>query len=217
MTTTHKLGRPVEARLLEPETFQLRDVDTTAGYKMLGGLAVPYDRLADIGWFLEEFAPGSLAKSIREAARGLPLLLFHNGQAFPVGVAAEWKETAGGLEGRWKLDDSPEAQRAAKLAKPDDDGRAPLGYMSIRFAPIRSEWTYADEFDPDRGPDYKDRVRRTEARLLETSLVSTPAYKEAAVSFVRTGERAIHREASGREVKGWREYLERVRTSPRHQ
>jgi len=83
--------------------------------------------------------------------------------------------------------------------------------MSIRFVPIRSEWQYAEEFNPDLGPAYKDRVTRTEARLASTSLVSTPAYVGATVSFVRTGEHAISRAATGREIAGWREYLESVR------
>jgi HK97 family phage prohead protease len=178
--------------------------------KWLEGTAVPYNRDADIGFFVEQFSPGSLAKSITEAARSLPLHLFHDSASFPIGVASEWRDGKDALEGVWKLDDSDLAQRAAKLAQADDDGTALLGYMSIRFAPIRSEWTYVDDWNPDLGPNHKDHVIRTEARLLETSLVSTPAYKEAAVSFVRTAERAISREASGREVKGWREYLERV-------
>lgn len=212
--TTPKRRRPVEARILPPETVHLR-ADTTKGasgtLRWLEGIAVPYDRDADIGWFIESFAAGSLAKSIREAARSLPLHLFHDSQALPIGVASEWKDGDRELVGRWKLDDSELAQRAARMAQPDDSGAAMLGYLSIRFAPIRSEWTTVDDFNPDLGPEHKDRVRRTEARLLETSLVSTPAYKEAAVSFVRTGERAIHPEATGREIKAWRSYLEEIR------
>ena len=210
-TMTRRPNRPVEERI-QP-VMHLR-AETTTGQsgtlRWLEGTAVPYNRDADIGFFVEQFAPGSLAKSITEAARSLPLHLFHDSASFPIGVASEWRDGKEALEGVWKLDDSDLAQRAAKLAKADDDGTALLGYMSIRFAPIRSAWTYVDDWNPDLGPNHKDHVIRTEARLLETSLVSTPAYKEASVSFVRTAERAISREASGREVKGWREYLERV-------
>src|SRR5690606_27935055 len=45
--------------------IQLRDAETTDSLTMLSGRAVPYGESADIGWFLEEFAPGSLAKSIK--------------------------------------------------------------------------------------------------------------------------------------------------------
>lgn len=207
-------GRPDEQRI-NPVTVQLR-ADTTTGQsgtlQWLEGIAVPYNREADIGWFVESFAPGSLAASIKEAARSLPLHLFHDSQTMPIGVASEWRDGTDLLEGVWKLDDSDLAQRAARMATPDpESGVAPLGYMSIRFAPIRSDWVYAEDFNPDLGPNHKDRVVRTKARLLETSLVSTPAYVGATVSFTRTGEHAINRAASGREIAGWREYLDSVR------
>jgi hypothetical protein len=200
-----------ESRLVPGRTVQLRDVSDRGNYTELVGIAVPYNRDADIGWFVESFAPGSLSKSIKEAARSLPLHLFHDDTTFPIGVARKWTELDTGLEGLWKLDDSDLAQRAARMADGGEDGEPMLGYMSIRFSPIRSDWTYVEDWNPDLGPAHKDRVVRTEARLLETSLVSTPAYKEATVSLVRTGERAIGREATGRELKGWREYLDRVR------
>jgi HK97 family phage prohead protease len=210
---TPQTGRPDEQRINRVR-MEFR-TDTTTGQSgrldWLEGIAVPYARAADIGWFVEEFAPGSLAKSIKEAARSLPLHLFHDAEAFPIGVASKWTDTTDNLTGLWKLDAGDVAQRAAQLATPDENGHAALGYMSIRFAPIRSEWNYVDDFNPDLGPEHKDHVVRTEARLLETSLVSTPAYKEAAVSFVRTGERAIGRAATGREIAGWREYLESVK------
>jgi len=211
--TQAPLHRPEEQRI-QPTHVQLR-VETTEGQSgrlnWLEGTAVPYNRDADIGFFVEQFAPGSLAKSIKEAARSLPLHLFHDSASFPIGVADSWHDGDEVLDGVWRLDDSDLAQRAARMAQQDEEGRAALGYMSIRFAPIRSDWTYVDDYNPDLGPRFKDHVIRTEARLLEVSLVSTPAYVDARVSFVRTGERAIGREASGRVVKGWREYLERVK------
>ncbi len=196
-----------EKRIYTP-TVQLRDVDATDSLRYLSGTAVPYNRQTDIGFFLESFAPGSLAKSIKESARALPLHLFHDTTIFPIGVADSWTERDAGLEGVWKLEDDELAQRAARMAK---DGT--LNFMSIRFTPIRSEWTYVEDFAPDLGASHKDSVVRTEARLLETSLVSTPAYNEAAISWVRTGERALTREGSGKEIAGWREYLERMRAS----
>jgi len=200
----------VEQRI---QTFEIREVETNAGKTKLSGVAVPYDTPADIGWFLEDHAPGSFAKSIKEAARGLPLTLFHDDHALDshIGVATEWTEEAKALRGVWALDDGPIAQRAAKLATPDKDGNAVLGYMSIRFAPVRSEWTYAEDWNPDLGADHKDRVRRLESRLLATSLVSTPAFVGAKVEWVRSSERARTREATGREVDAWLGWVTEMR------
>lgn len=187
--------------------IQLRDAETTESLSMLSGRAVPYGESADIGWFLEEFAPGSLAKSIKEAARALPLLMFHDSNAFPIGAASSWEERSDGLWGVWRLDKGETAQRAAQLAKDEL-----LSFMSIRFAPIRSTWTYADDFNPDLGPEFKDRVVRHEARLLETSLVSTPAYAGAAVEWVRSGETVRSRTSATRAADHWRAELERLRS-----
>lgn len=195
-------------RRIRAAMIEVRDVDVARNLRELSGLAVPYNVPADIGPFLEEFAPGSLARSIDEAPAALPLLLFHDSQAFPIGRAVEWDETDAGLMGLWALEADEVAQRAAQLARSGS-----LPYLSIRFQPVRSEWSYAEEYKPDLGPKFKDHVRRTEARLLETSLVSTPAYGTAAVSFVRTGEnrRARSQAATGRRVDAWRTELDELR------
>lgn len=204
--------------------LQLLDVETTDSLKYLSAVAVPYGEAADIGMFMEDFAPGSLAKSIKEAARSLPLHVFHDDmpmyaamsfEGWPIGVAHEWHDDSNALRGVWKLDDSVKAQRAAQLAKPDDQGRSMLGYMSIRFQPIRSAWTYAEDWNPDLGPAYKDRVTRTEARLVSVSLVSTPAYKSAGVEWVRSTEPRRVPESSARELDEWAAYLEQVKAGPR--
>lgn len=192
--------------------LQLRDVETTESLSMMRATAVPYGKPADIGWFLETFQAGSLAKSIKEAAADLPLLLFHENRSFPIGAADEWKDDANELEGTWRLDDSPEAQRAAELAKPvEDGGKGMLSGMSIGFQPIRSAWEYVDDWNPDLGPEHKDRVLRQEARLLEVSLVSTPAFKEAAVKLVRSGDSPRRRDQGRRELEEWRRELEALK------
>ena len=172
-----------EIRLYE-RALALVDTDTTDSLSYLEGRAVPYDQLTDTGWwYLEDMAPLVFDGSVK-AHPNLPLLLWHNGRSFPVGVADEWKEQTDGLHGVWRLDDSAEAQRAARQAR---DGF--LTGMSVGFAPIRSEWTYADweDWDPDDPATY-DQVRRIEARLLETSLTPTPAFADAQVALVRSAE-----------------------------
>lgn len=199
-----------EARIYAGVGVQLR-AEKVNGHQFLHGRAVPYNDPADIGWYLEEHAPGSLEKSIKEAARSLPLLLQHDEREFPIGVASEWIDSATALDGIWKLDSSERAQEAARLATPDEDGNAMLGYMSIRFAPIRSAWTYAEEFKPELGSAYKDKVTRIESRLVEVSLVSTPAFKNAAVEFVRTAERQRVLEDPTAAVRAWRDELDKLR------
>lgn len=202
--------------------LELREVETTDNFKYLSAVAVPYNEPADIGWFLEDFAAGSLAKSIKEAARSLPLHLFHDDmpgygadEGWPIGVASEWDDNEIRLRGVWELDDSAKAQRAARLAQVDADGKSKLGYMSIRFAPIRSAWTYAEDFNPELGPAYKDKVTRQEARLVSVAMVSTPAYAGAAVEWVRSCEPQRIRDAGRRELDEWATYLEQVKAGPR--
>jgi hypothetical protein len=102
---------------------ELREVETTDSLSMLRGRAVPYEVEADIGWFLESFAKGSLGKSARESAAALPLMLFHGeGHPMPIGAIARWDEQNGGLYGEWHIDPDPIAQEAARKAKASDAG-----------------------------------------------------------------------------------------------
>jgi HK97 family phage prohead protease len=171
-----------ESRLYESRVA-LADVDTTANLSYLEGRAVPYDTVTDTGWYyFEQFARGALGESI-DAAGPLPLLLWHDNRTWPIGVADEWVDAADGLHGVWRLDDSTEAQRAARQAR---DGF--LTGMSISFAPVedrreaRADW---EDWDPS-DPDTWDVVTRVQARLLETSLTPTPAYADAQVALVRS-------------------------------
>jgi hypothetical protein len=183
-------------------------------YEFLEGRAVPYDTWADIGWFLEQHAGGSFEVSTKagSASRGLPLLLFHNNRSYPVGKAEQWTHDYGGLDGVWRLNDSAEAQRAGKAA---EDGE--LVGLSVGFAPIRSEWDYVQDWNPDLGPDHMDRVTRVESRLLEVSLTPTPAFTDAEVTLVRSAlapmTRAEHAPPPRPlQVDGWRADVERLRS-----
>lgn len=149
----------------------------------LEGRAVPYGVWTNRGWFLESIAAGALDKSIGESAASLPLLLFHDDNSYPVGASEKWRSSTKYLDGFWRLDESDEAQEAARLAR---DGF--LTGLSVGITPIRSDWTMipADDWNPDLGPDHMDKVARTEARLVETSLVSTPAFVDAQIKLVHT-------------------------------
>jgi HK97 family phage prohead protease len=203
------MKRPDELRTYST-TLVLRDVDATGGagrpYQYLEGRAVPYDTWANLGYFLERHAGGSFGQSTKAGSgRALPLLLFHDNRSWPVGHAAEWRHDDGGLDGIWKLNESPEAQRAGRMA---DDGD--LVGLSIGFQPIRSDVDLADKWNPELGPEHMDRVTRIESRLLETSLTPTPAFADAGVTLVRSAYRRP--EPDRRELEGWRAAVEGLRS-----
>ena len=135
------------------------------------GRVVPYGVLTDVGWFLESFERGAFTNSIVKTPK-IPLLLWHDHRSFPIGAAEAWDDQDDGLHARFRLAMTAVAQQAGQYARDDF-----LTGLSVGFSPIRSSWTYATEWDPERGPEHMDQVTRHEARLLEVSLVSTPAYQ----------------------------------------
>ncbi|GAA4075725.1 HK97 family phage prohead protease [Nocardioides kongjuensis] len=194
--------------LVAPESrlftqLEFRETDTTEDLSWIEGLAVPYGIATNVGWYEEEMVAGVFAKSIREAASSLPLLLFHDGRTFPIGAAESWTERSNGLLGRWRVDTKDElAQQAARKAR---DGFLPG--LSVGFQPIRTERI-------DRS-DQPFLMRRIEARLLEVSLVSTPAYKDATVKLVRSADGAgggEQRPVARPRAEEWRRTLEQLRS-----
>lgn len=164
--------------------FEVRDVEEARGrYTRLEGRAVPYNTWTNVGPYMEQFKPGAFNKSIREGSKPLPLHLFHSRESpWPVGHAEKWQSQADGLYGVWAINDTEQAQRAAAMAESGD-----LGYLSIEFTEIRSlpEPCPDREYNPALGVDHMDRYTRVEARLVGTSLVTTPAYADAQVLAVR--------------------------------
>ena len=185
-----------------PPTFELREMDGTESGSMLSGLAVPYsDEFEDVGWYFERFRKGVFSKSIREAAKGLPLLMFHDSGRLPVGVSAEWREKDDGLYGVWRIDTAdPVAVEAARKAR---DGF--LTGLSVGFSPSEPgtlrEWREDELY-----------VTRTEARLLEVSLTPTPAYAGAQVQYVRSRESGSRNRPTHRaRLAEWQQYREAIR------
>lgn len=192
-------------RRLYAAALAVSDVEANAGYTKLAGRACPYGEFATRWFFQEAFAPGLFDKSINEAAAGLPLLAFHDDLTWPIGHATEWKSEADGLHGVWALDDSDEAQRAAKLA-----AAGHLAYLSVGYQPILSQWelTSEDAWDPDDAATL-DKVTRIEARLLETSTVPVPLFRQAEITMVSSAERTHRgrRHADERsELARWRRW-----------
>ena len=193
-----------ERRVYEA-TMQMRDTQLVGKpYKYLEGRAVPYNVFADVGWYLEQHDAGSLVRTTKEAAKGLPLLLWHNNKTWPIGVSDSWDHQDDGLHGVWRLNSTNDAQQAAMLAESGD-----LGYLSIGFSPIQSRWEFVDDFNPELGPDHMDSVTRLESRLLEVSMTPTPAFATAEITLVRTAEQPRARSES--KLDAWRRELEKLK------
>jgi hypothetical protein len=174
--------------------------DRVAGrYSELAGRAVPFERWADVGWFMESHARGSLATSTKNGAgKKLPLLWAHDNRSLPLGHVEEWENTDDGLWGTWRLNDRPETQEVARAVD-----RGDLFGLSIGFAPIRSDWAYVAEWAPDLGPEHKDRVTRQESRLLEVAMVRSAFNIQTRAAM--TPKRPLA-------VDAWREEVERLRS-----
>lgn len=191
--------------------FELRDVDTTESLRMLAGRAVPYNMATELGTFTEEIAPGTFTRSIKQDGMLLPLHLFHGDAPelggnpmtpWPIGMAREWQEKPDGLQGVWDLDEHPEAQRAARMAR---DGKLP--YLSVRFQPFPNKTDI-------RYDGARPHLIRRQARLVSTSLVSTPGYLGARVEWVRSAEHVAKPGAPGTPLAEWAAYLEQVKRGP---
>jgi HK97 family phage prohead protease len=160
-----------EIRTFQTTGYQFR---AEAEGRTMIGLVAPYDKISDIGPFTETLKPGVFAKSIREAARNLPLHVMHRHNEIPVGMAIRWEEATEGLLGEFRFDTRADATEAARLA---EEGF--LGALSVGFLPLTdgSTWDLT-------GP--KPHVDRREARMLETSLCSIPALEGSRVLAMRS-------------------------------
>lgn len=175
--------------------WEIRDLDTNGNLSKLAGRAVPYNTPADVGLFTEEFTPGAFARSIEQSARGLPLLVFHNDRGWPVGISSEWHERPDGLHGVWDLDDTPEAQFAAKRAH-----KGMLPYLSVKFMQDPGRYRFENR-------SAKPHYVRQSARLVETSLTATPVYIDSTVTWVRSMSEGQISPA----VREWQAWLEKAR------
>ena len=167
-------------------SYELREAETTKDGRYLQGRAVPYNVWTDTGWYMERVEPGTFAKSIEEAAHGLPLLLNHDSRKLPIGVAEEWTEEDDGLVGLWRIDEDDElAMRALSKA-----GKGMLTGLSVGFIPIE-DWRKigGSLVDVNNEVEWDDTgtiwVTRRQARLLETSLTPIPADVGADVLAIR--------------------------------
>jgi hypothetical protein len=185
------LPKPTEVRLLQGAELRAVQEGKERGFT---GRLVPYGVPAPIGGrYVEVMAPGVFAKSIREAARALPLLHNHD-SAQVIGKAVEWEDRADGLHGHWVMAPTDEARAVFDLI----DGGFMTG-LSCGFVPLRGQ----DEWDIRDAPEVSTVTRR-QARLVESSTVPTPTWAEAVVLHTRSGQA---RGALRPRAEAWREWL----------
>jgi HK97 family phage prohead protease len=181
---------------------QVTGLDVAENLRTIVGRAAPYNTWAIRGGpYLLSFAPGCFDKSIKEAARALPLMLFHDYESFPIGRASGWESRDDGLWGEWALTDEPAAQRAARLAR---DGV--LTGLSVAWQPLlQAKQAAANEhWDPDDSSTLQRRVLK-EGRLLECSLTPVPNFVDAGITHVAQSTRPPR--PSLDEWKTWRASL----------
>jgi HK97 family phage prohead protease len=82
------------------------------------------------------------------------------------------------------MDDGDTAREAVRQAE-----AGILTGLSIGFQPVRSAWSWLEESEDLDAPVAE--VVRSEARLVEVSMVATPQYESAMVTLVRSAGRPI--------------------------
>ena len=149
-------------------------------YVAITGRCVPWNEPQNVGGYIEEWKRGAFTRSLTRQNR-LPLLPFHDNKSVPIGTSVAWSDERDGLYGTFEVHMTGAAQLAGDYA-----AKGIISGLSIGFIGEEAQWRYAATYAPDLGVDYMDSVTRTRARLIEVSLVSTPAYIGAVVTHVQS-------------------------------
>lgn len=135
------------------------------------GVVVPYGPVAEIHEFgrsyRERFAPGAFQRSISERGNKVRLLVSHDTRKLPIGRATELHEQPDGLRASFAIAATRDGDDALELVR-----SGTVDAFSVGFRPIRHRID-------------GDVTVRTEAALMEVSLVGFPAYEGAVVGGVR--------------------------------
>jgi HK97 family phage prohead protease len=136
------------------------------------GRAVPYGEVVEINEYgdiyRERFERGAFARSIRERGSKIKLFTGHDTRRLPVGRAVELVERMDGLHASFDIASSRDGDDALELVR-----SGVVDAFSIGFRPMQHRMD-------------GDVVVRTEAALMEVSLVGLPAYPGAEIAGVRS-------------------------------
>lgn len=137
------------------------------------GTVVPYGQVAEVsdGYgepYRERFEFGAFGRSIRERGNKVRLFTGHETRKLPIGRAVELEEQRDGLHAAFEIAATRDGDDALELVRSGTVDAFSIGFRGIRE---RTEGRV---------------VVRTEAALMEVSLVGLPAYAGAAVAGVRS-------------------------------
>lgn len=151
------------------------DLEIRSDGRTIAGIAVPFDEPAEIrdlhGSYTEVFRRGAFAKTIRERANAIKLLINHDAMSrLPIGAASLLKEDTAGLFGEFRVSATRDGDEALELVR---DGV--LDGFSIGFRPVKGG---------DRRT--RDMLERIQVKLTEVSAVAFPSYLGAKILAVRS-------------------------------
>lgn len=163
---------PLAYRVREA-SFHIREADESG--RTVYGRFVPYGQEATVndgdGPYRERFAPGAFTRSLEQQAHKVVMFVQHDRRSLPLARGlVDWQEAHDGLDGAFRLRSGPVADDALAAIR-----EGVVDSFSVGFRGLRAERD-------------GDTVVRTEAALLEVSLVTSPAYSEALVGGVRTAD-----------------------------
>ncbi len=148
--------------------FEIRaSAEDTGDGRTLEGRIVPYDSEIEVGETKESFARGVFADTDPSEV----VLLWQHNTAEPIGRMTALDDEEDGAYGTFRLADTARAREAWSMA---NDGI--LRGLSVGFASLEARKN-------------KGTRTHTKARLMETSLVTFPAYPTAGVLAVRMEDR----------------------------
>lgn len=137
--------------------------------RTIEGQAVPYNDpgrpATSLGGRGMVFLQGSLDRSLTQRADKIRLLVQHD-QAHPIGRLVDWRNTDEGLSTTWKIASTPAGDLALTEASQGVRDGLSVGVEILEYE------------------ERNDYVNVIEAKLLEVSLVSLPAYDRARVHRV---------------------------------
>jgi HK97 family phage prohead protease len=153
------------------------DLSIRSDGRTIYGRVMPYGVETTVndgfGAYVEVFRHGAFAKTIRERGDRIKLIVNHDKfGSLPIGVSTGFTETRQGLDGEFRVSETTAGNDALTLVR---DGAADS--FSVGFIPVIP--------GPSDPVPRSGIVERTEAKLLEVSVVAFPAYEDARIAGVR--------------------------------
>ncbi|HRD10511.1 MAG TPA: HK97 family phage prohead protease [Mycobacterium sp.] len=159
--------------------FRSADLSPGTG-RTVFGTVVPYGQVAEVSdgggyTYQERFEFGAFGRSISERGSKVRLFTGHETRKLPIGRAVELQEHVDGLHASFEIAATRDGDDALELVRSGVVDSFSIGFRGVR-----------DRRDGDV-------VVRTEAALMEVSLVGMPAYPGALVAGVRSQSLVIPR------------------------